>query len=56
MSRFETPKNKQVIDRATARQLRDYANNTRKNGTPDDMVIASKVEETLDKVVIIDPN
>jgi hypothetical protein len=56
MPRFEKPKNKPVITRKEAKMIRANANNARKSGTPNDMIIAKSTEDLLDRCTIIDDN
>jgi hypothetical protein len=56
VARFDKPKDKTIITRKQANVIKKNAENARKSGTPNDMIIARSADELLDRCTIIDEN
>lgn len=56
MPKYGKPKPKPVITRKVANMIQENANNSRKGGTPNDMIIAKASEDFKNNCTIIDEN
>jgi hypothetical protein len=45
-----------VITRTQARNYQELADNDRRRGTPDDMIIAKSTEDFINRCIIVDDN